>query len=96
MILQTDKLVSGDIFGYAIDIFTAVVPTPILALVIFGTVGVGYYMTQRSMAIPMIMFIMIGGVTIAEAPVNFQQGIVGAMVFGVAGIGYVLLQRART
>jgi len=53
-------------------------------------------MTQRSMAIPMIMFIMIGGVTIAEAPVNFQQGIVAAMVFGIAGIGFVLLQRART
>jgi hypothetical protein len=63
---------------------------------VFGTIGVGYYMTQRSMAIPMIMFIMIGGVTIAEAPVNFQQGIVAAMVFGIAGIGFVLLQRART
>jgi len=66
------------------------------ALVVFGSIGVGYYMTQRSMAIPMIMFIMIGGVTIAEAPVNFQQGIVAAMVFGIAGIGFVLLQRART
>jgi len=91
-----DKLVEGDVFGFAIEVFTGVVPTPILALVVFGTIGVGYYMTQRSMAIPMIMFIMIGGVTIAEAPVNFQQGIVAAMVFGIAGIGFVLLQRART
>jgi len=96
MIAQTDKLVSGDVFGYALEIFTSVVPTPILALLVFGTIGVGYYMTQQSMAIPLVMFILVGGVTIAEAPITFQQGIIAMMVFAVAGIGYVLLQRVRT
>jgi len=96
MMLQTDKLVSGDIFGYALDILTAVIPTPILALLVFGTIGVGFYMTQQSMAIPLVMFILVGGVTIAEAPITFQQGIIAMMVFAVAGIGYVLLQRVRT
>jgi len=47
------------------------------------------------MAIPLVMFILVGGVTIAEAPITFQQGIIAMMVFAVAAIGYILLQRAR-
>jgi len=47
------------------------------------------------MAIPLVMFILVVGVMIAEAPITFQQGIIVIMVFEVAAIGYVLLQRAR-
>jgi hypothetical protein len=39
------------------------------------------------------MFIMVGGVTIVEAPLSFTQGIVALMVLAIAGIGYTLLQR---
>jgi hypothetical protein len=93
MMLQIEKLTEGDVFGFGLEVLGSVIPTPILALLIFGTVGVGYYMVQQSFAIPLIMFILVGGVTIVEAPLSFQQGIVAMMVLAIAGIGYSLLQR---
>jgi hypothetical protein len=99
MILQsaTQKLLEGDIFGFIIEIFTVngAVPTPILALLVFGPIGVGYYMTQRSAVIPLIMFVLIGGVTVAEFPAGIQQGVVAGFAILTAAIGYALLQRVR-
>ena len=93
MILQIDRLLDGDVFGFGLELLTGVMPTPILALLVFGSIGVGYYMVQQSFAIPLIMFILVGGVTIVEAPLSFTQGIVALMVLAIAGIGYTLLQR---
>jgi len=62
-------------------------------LLVLGSIGVGYYMVQGSFAIPLIMFILVGGVTIVEAPLGVTQGIVAMMVIAIAGIGYALLQR---
>lgn len=93
MILQIDRLLDGDVFGFGLEVLTGVMPTPILALLVFGSIGVGYYMVQQSFAIPLIMFILVGGVTIVEAPLSFTQGIVALMVLAIAGIGYTLLQR---
>jgi hypothetical protein len=93
VILQIDRLLDGDVFGFGLELLTGVMPTPILALLVFGSIGVGYYMVQQSFAIPLIMFILVGGVTIVEAPLSFTQGIVALMVLAIAGIGYTLLQR---
>jgi hypothetical protein len=93
VILQIDRLLDGDVFGFGLELLTGVIPTPILALLVFGSIGVGYYMVQQSFAIPLIMFILVGGVTIVEAPLSFTQGIVALMVLAIAGIGYTLLQR---
>ena len=91
--LQIDRLLDGDVFGFGLELLSGVIPTPILALLVFGSIGVGYYMVQQSFAIPLVMFIMVGGVTIVEAPLSFTQGIVALMVLAIAGIGYTLLQR---
>jgi hypothetical protein len=92
-LLQIDRLLDGDVFGFGLETFTSVMPAPILALLVFGSIGVGYYMVQGSFAIPLIMFILVGGVTIVEAPLGVTQGIVAMMVIAIAGIGYALLQR---
>ena len=68
----------------------------ILALLVFGTIGAGYYMTQRSIAIPIVMVTLIGGVTITRFPLPAQQGLLGVFVISIAGVGYLLLQRVRT
>jgi hypothetical protein len=70
-------------------------PTPILALFVFGGIGISYYMVQRSFVIPAIMFILVGGVTITEIPLTFQRGIVSVLVIAMAALGYLLLQRVR-
>jgi hypothetical protein len=52
-------------------------------------------MTQRSVAIPLVMVTLIGGVTITEFPLPFQQGIIATFVIAIAGVGYILLQRVK-
>jgi len=96
MILQTDKLLEGDIFGYLLEIFTATVPVEILALMLFGSIGVGYYMVQRAVILPLLAFILIGGVTILEGPLSFTQGLVGAFILVVTGIVYLFINRFNT
>lgn len=97
MILQTalDKLAKGDVFGFAVEVFSGTVPVPILALLVFGSIGTGYYMTQRSFIIPAVMFLLVGGVTVAQVPLQVQSGIVALLVLAVAAIGYVILQRVE-
>jgi len=94
--LQTDKLLEGDIFGYLLDTFTAAVPVEILALVVFGSIGVGYYMVQRAVILPLLAFILIGGVTFLEGPMSFSQGLVGAFILVVSGIVYLFVNRFNT
>ena len=96
MILQTDKLLEGDIFGYLLDVFTATIPVEILALVLFGSIGVGYYMVQRTVILPLLAFILIGGVTILEGPLSFVQGLVAAFILVVTGIAYLFINRFNT
>lgn len=93
---NTTELLNGDVYGFGLEVFTSIVPPPILALLVFGTIGAGYYMTQRSIAIPIVMVTLIGGVTITRFPLPAQQGLLGVFVIAIAGIGYVLLQRVRT
>jgi hypothetical protein len=96
MILQTNKLLEGDIFGYLLEIFTATVPVEIMALVLFGSIGVGYYMVQRTVILPLLTFILIGGVTILEGPLSFVQGLVAAFIIVVTGIAYLFINRFNT
>ncbi|MDR9445950.1 MAG: hypothetical protein RI544_07445 [Haloquadratum sp.] len=96
MILQTDKLLEGDVFGYLLDVFTATIPVEILALVLFGSIGVGYYMVQRTVILPLLAFILIGGVTILEGPLSFVQGLVAAFIIVVTGIAYLFINRFNT
>jgi len=96
MILQTNKLLEGDIFGYLLEIFTATVPVEIMALVLFGSIGVGYYMVQRTVILPLLAFILVGGVTILEGPLSFVQGLVAAFIIVVTGIAYLFINRFNT
>lgn len=95
LMLQIQPLLDGDVFRAIVDVFLMEVPLPIFALLVFGPIGIGYYMVQRSMAIPTIMFLIIGGVTISRIPPTFQSGLLALAVIGLAGIGYVLLQRVE-
>jgi hypothetical protein len=90
-----DKLLNGDVFGAALEAFAGTVPIPIVALLTFGSIGVGYYMVQRSFIIPFVMFILIGGVTVAQVPLQVQSGLVALLVLALAGVGYLLLRRVE-
>jgi len=67
----------------------------ILALVVFGGIGMAYYQVQRSIIIPIIMTILIGSVTLARAPSSAGNAIVAMVVLALASMGYILYTRAR-
>jgi len=91
----TDEILSGDIFGWLVDIFTNSTPTPIAALLVFGTIGLAYYMVQRTFVIPTVMLLIVGAVTVAEFPPTFQSAAVALAVIGFAVTIYVLFNRVR-
>jgi len=64
--------------------------------VLFGSIGVGYYMVQRTVILPLLAFILIGGVTILEGPLSFVQGLVAAFIIVVTGIAYLFINRFNT
>jgi hypothetical protein len=92
----TDEILGGDLFGWLVDIFTAAVPLPIVALVVFGTIGLAYYMVQRSFVIPVGMLLIVGAVTVAEFPPTFQTATVALAILAFAVTGYVLFNRVTT
>jgi len=96
LLLQTSDIFEGDIFGAVTEALLASVPLPILALVTFGSIGVSYYMVQQNFLIPLLMFLLVGGVTFVQAPVSFNQAVFAGVILTIAGIGYGLLQRVRT
>jgi hypothetical protein len=89
----TDALLNGDVFNAVVSSYSAVVPLPIVALLVFAPIGLGFYMTQRSALVPFIMFVLIGSVTVSEMPQAYQSGVLAVFIVAIAGIGYVLLQR---
>jgi len=92
----TDEILGGDLFGWLVDIFTAAVPLPIVALIVFGTVGLAYYMVQRSFVIPVGMLLIVGAVTVAEFPPTFQTATVALAILAFTVTGYVLFNRVTT
>jgi hypothetical protein len=92
----TDEILGGDLFGWLVSIFTSAVPLPIVALIVFGTIGLAYYMVQRTFIIPVSMLFIVGAVTVAEFPPTFQTATVGLAILAFAVTGYVLLNRVTT
>jgi hypothetical protein len=75
--------------------FTSTLGEPLLALLIFGTIGLAYYQVQRSVIIPVIMLILVGGVTLSRAPSSAGNAIVAMSVLALASMGYIIYTRAR-
>jgi len=82
-----DALTSGRFFDGLVCVFVDKIPVPIFALLIFGSIGMAYYQTQRSPIIPLIMLLLIGGATVTLLPGGAQTAIVVLAVLAVAGIG---------
>jgi hypothetical protein len=98
IILQTlrDQLADGRIFEAIVGGLTGALPLPVVALLVFGSIGASYYLVQQRVIIPVIMTILVGGVTIARVPSGFAQGLLAVFVLVLGGAVYVLLQRVST
>jgi hypothetical protein len=91
-----DLLLDGQIFRAIVEGLTSALPLPVVSLLVFGTVGAAYYLVQQRVIIPIVMLILVGGVTIARAPAGFNSGILAVVVVALAGIVYIVVQRVST
>jgi len=75
--------------------FTSTLGEPLLALLVFGSIGFAYYQVQRSIIIPVIMLILVGSVTLSRAPSSAGNAIVAMATVALASMGYIIYTRAR-
>jgi len=75
--------------------FTSTLGEPLLALLVFGSIGFAYYQVQKSVIIPVIMLILIGSATLSRAPSSAGNAIIALATLALASIGYILYTRAR-
>jgi len=75
--------------------FTSTLGEPLLALLVFGSIGFAYYQVQRSIIIPVIMLILVGSVTLSRAPSSAGNAIIAMATVALASMGYIIYTRAR-
>jgi hypothetical protein len=99
MMLQTafrDLILDGELFDVIINGLTSAIPLPLVALLVFGSIGVSYYLVQQRIIIPLVMLSIVGGVTISRAPPGYGSAILGVIIISLAGLVYTLMQRVST
>jgi hypothetical protein len=94
-IFQLGPDLTQNFFETLISPFVSTLGIPLTALMIFGSIGLAYYQVQGSIIIPVIMLILVGGVTIGRAPQSAGNAIIGMATLAVASLGYILYTRAR-
>jgi len=96
-ILQTaiDQMLNGEIFQALISPFVDTLGIPLFALFVFGSIGVSYYAVSGRVVMPVIMMILIGGVTLEYAPPSSARFGIIVLILGLASIAYLAWQRAR-
>lgn len=90
-----DELMSGDVFQALSNPFIDTMGVPLTALLFFGGIGVAYYAGSGRAVMPVIMTILVGGVTLAFAPPSSQRFAIIALVLGITSIAYLAWQRAN-
>ncbi len=86
---------SGEFWDAILGPFVDVMGLPLFAALIFAPIGLSYYLFQGSMIMPLIMLVLVGGVTIALAPNPVVVGAGIAFVLTLAGAGYMVYQYRR-
>jgi hypothetical protein len=92
---QAADAITDNFFEAIISPFTATLGIPLTALVVFGSIGLAYYQVQRSIIIPVIMLILVGSVTLSQAPASAGNAVIALAVVALASMGYIIYTRTR-
>lgn len=95
LLLQSIDGLTDNFFETLISPFVETMGVPVLALMVFGSIGLAYYQVQRRLIIPVITLILIGGTTVAFAPQSAGNAIIALLIVGTTALGYLIFQRAR-
>ena len=91
-----DGLMDFELVSTLARVFTDVAGAPIASLLFFGALAVALYIVQRQSIIPLVLFTMIGGITLSEAPPVAGRLTVILFLLSVTGLGVLLYNRAKT
>jgi hypothetical protein len=91
-----NDLLAGEVFQGLIGPFVDVLGIPLSALMFFGAIGVSYYAVSGRATMPVIMLILIGGVTLSFAPPSAARFGVIVLILGLAAIGYLAWREATS
>jgi hypothetical protein len=94
-VLQLGPDLQQNFFETIISPFVDTIGIPLTALMIFGSIGLAYYQLQKSIIIPLVSLVLVGGVTLSRAPQSAANAIIGMATLAVAALGYILYTRAR-
>jgi len=86
---------AGNVFEALSGPFLDTVGVPMAALLFFGAIGASYYANSGKVIMPVIMLILIGGVTMAFAPPSAARFAIIVLILGLTAAGYLLWQQAR-
>jgi len=86
---------SGGIFEALSGPFIDTVGIPMAALLFFGGIGAAYYANSGKAIMPVIMLILIGGVTLAFAPPTATRFAIITLVLGLAAVAYLAWRQAK-
>jgi ribose/xylose/arabinose/galactoside ABC-type transport system permease subunit len=95
LLMQLGQDIQNNFFETIISPFVDTLSLPIAALMIFGSIGLAYYQLQKSIIIPIIMLVLIGGTTLSRAPESAANAVVGLTVLALAAVSYVAYVRVR-
>jgi hypothetical protein len=90
-----DALLRGEVFRALAGPFLDVMGVPLTATMFFGSIGVAYYAVSGKAVMPVIMMILIGGVTLQYAPPSVARFGIVVLILGVTSVAYLAWRRAR-
>lgn len=94
MTKRIDQLINGEFIDPIVGVYADLLGTPLLAMLVFGSTGAAFYITQQRAIIPVIMLVLMGGVTLANLPAPAGNAVLVLVVVALAVMVYVLYQRA--
>jgi hypothetical protein len=89
-----DGLLNGNVFEALSGPFVDTLGVPMAALLFFGGIGAAYYANSGKALMPVVMIILVGGVTLAYAPPAAARFAVITLLLGLASVAYLAWQQA--
>jgi hypothetical protein len=86
---------NGGVFRALSGPFVDTVGIPMAALLFFGGIGAAYYANSGKAIMPVIMLILVGGVTLAFAPPTAVRFAIITLVLGLTSVAYLAWRQVK-
>lgn len=90
-----NEMLNGEVFQALAGPFLDTLGIPLTALMFFGSIGTAYYAVSGKAIMPVIMLIMIGGVTLQFAPPSAARFGIIVLILGLTSIGFLAWRQTK-